>query len=194
MSPNASRCEWGRSPEIYQQYHDEEWGVPLHDDRALFEFLTLETFQSGLSWLTVLKKRVHFQNAFDGFDPARIVRYDEAKILSLREDKGIIRNRAKIEATIQNAEVFLAIQKAEGSFDKWIWSFVGGRPIVNHFKSVAEVPPSTPLADRISAELKDRGFKFIGPTVMYAHMQATGMVNDHMVSCFRHSEVQTARR
>lgn len=194
MSSDPNRCEWGRSPEIYCKYHDEEWGVPLHEDRALFEFLTLETFQSGLSWLTVLKKRENFQNAFDGFDPAKVARYDEAKILSLLEDKGIIRNRAKIEATIQSAQAFLAIQESEGSFDKWIWSFVDGAPIVNHFTSQSALPASTPLSENIANELKTKGFKFIGPTVMYAHMQATGMVNDHVISCFRHAEVQGVRR
>jgi DNA-3-methyladenine glycosylase I len=184
-----SRCPWGMTPEIYCQYHDQEWGVPLHQEQKLFEFLTLEAFQAGLSWLTVLKKRENFRRAFAAFDPARVGRFSAAKIAKLLTDASIIRNRAKIEATVANARAFLQVQEEQGSFDQYIWSFVERRPIVNHWRTLEELPASTPLAQKLARDLKSRGFRFLGPTVVYAHMQATGMVNDHLVSCFRHREL-----
>jgi len=181
------RCAWVpvNNP-LYVKYHDEEWGVPVHDDRLLFEFLVLEGAQAGLSWLTVLRKRENYRQAFDGFDPPRVARYDEAKIQRLLQNPGIIRNRLKVRAAVTNAQAFLKVQEEFGSFDRFIWSFVNGRPIVNAWKRDGEIPASTPLSDTISRELKRRGFKFVGSTIVYAHMQATGMVNDHTTDCFRH--------
>jgi len=181
------RCAWVpvNNPQ-YVKYHDEEWGVPVHDDRLLFEFLVLEGAQAGLSWLTVLRKRENYRQAFDGFDPPRVARYDEAKIQRLLQNPGIIRNRLKVRAAVTNAQAFLKVQREFGSFDRFIWSFVNGRPIVNAWKRDGEIPASTPLSDTISRELKRRGFKFVGSTIVYAHMQATGMVNDHTTDCFRH--------
>jgi DNA-3-methyladenine glycosylase I len=176
------------------RYHDEEWGVPLHNDRRLFEFLVLEGFQAGLSWRCVLNKRENFRKAFDGFDAKKVARYNAAKVSTLMANAGIIRNRQKIEATISNAHAFLAVQREFGSFDKYIWSFIDGRPVVNCLKSLEEMPAKTPLAENISHDLKARGFRFVGPTIVYAHMQATGMVNDHVVSCFRWREVQDGAR
>ncbi len=185
-----NRCAWVPEQDaLYVAYHDQEWGVPVYNDRKLFEFLLLEFFQAGLSWRTVLHKREHFRKAFAGFDPERIARFTEKDFHRLMQDAGIIRNRLKIRAAISNAQVFLDIQETRGSFSDYIWSFVDGKPITNHRKSLEEVPASTALSDRISKELKQRGFKFMGTTVVYAHMQATGMVNDHTTDCFRFTEV-----
>jgi DNA-3-methyladenine glycosylase I len=184
------RCEWARGDDFYIRYHDEEWGVPVHDDRLLFEFLVLEGFQAGLSWHCVLKKRGNFRRAFDDFDPVKVARYGAKKVAFLMDDAGIIRNRQKIDATINNARAFLEVAKEFGSFDAYIWGFVDGEPIVNRRKGDGDLPAKTELAEKISKDLKARGFKFVGPTVVYAHMQATGMVNDHLVSCFRWMEVQ----
>jgi DNA-3-methyladenine glycosylase I len=181
-----SRCAWSLGSEQYMAYHDHEWGVPVHDDRKLFEFIVLEGAQAGLSWSTVLHKRENYRRAFDGFDPRKVARYTPARVEKLLQNPGIIRNRMKIESAIGNARAFLAVQKEFGSFDAYIWGFVGGKPVQNRWKSIKDVPPSTPLSDRISADLKKRGFRFVGSTIVYAHMQATGMVNDHLVGCFRH--------
>ncbi|HOI49112.1 MAG TPA: DNA-3-methyladenine glycosylase I [Prolixibacteraceae bacterium] len=182
-------CHWATNHSLMQEYHDTEWGVPLHDDRKLFEFLVLEGFQAGLSWLIVLKKREAFREAFDDFDPAIVACYDAEKINSLLQNPEIIRNRQKIEACVNNARCFLKIQQEFGSFDRYIWGFVDYQPVVNHFTDLSQLPARTPLSDQISADLKKRGFKFVGSTVVYAHLQATGMVNDHLVHCWRHSEV-----
>lgn len=187
------RCGWCIGDPLYENYHDQEWGVPIFDDRLLFEFLILETFQAGLSWITVLRKREHFGKSFDAFDYYKIAAYDSLKEEELLSNPNIIRNRLKIAATIQNARAFLAIQKEEGSFSNYIWSFVSGKPVINKYKKLDEIPAFTPLAEKISKDLKKRGFKFVGPTIIYAHMQATGMVNDHLVDCFRHSEVGLER-
>ena len=183
------RCDWCVGDPLYEQYHDEEWGVPVYDDDKLFEFLILETFQAGLSWITVLRKRENFRAAFDHFNYKKIAKYNQDKIDSLLENAGIIRNRLKIKATISNAQAFIAIQKEFGTFSKYIWKFTEGKPIKNTFKSMSEIPANTKLSDIISKDLKKRGFKFVGTTVIYAHMQATGMVNDHKVDCFRYLEV-----
>lgn len=183
------RCDWANSGELMIKYHDTEWGVPLHDDRKLFEFLVLEGFQAGLSWQIVLNKREAFREAFNGFNPEKIAAYDDAKLDELIQNKSIIRNRQKIAACVNNAQQFLKIQKEFGSFDNYIWQFVNFTPVVNSFSRIEELPAKTPLSDKISADLKKRGFKFVGSTIVYAHMQATGMVNDHLVGCFRHSEV-----
>jgi DNA-3-methyladenine glycosylase I len=185
------RCSWPSDDPLYIEYHDKEWGVPLHDDRQLFEFLILETFQAGLSWITVLRKRENFRIAFDQFDYNKVATYDEQKVASLMENAGIIRNGAKIRAAVSNAKAFIRVQKEFGSFDKFIWGFVGGKPIQNERKSLKDLPAKTEIAEEISKDLKKRGFKFVGPTVVYAHMQATGMVNDHVVDCFRYKEVQS---
>lgn len=185
-----TRCSWCISDPLYIDYHDTEWGVPHRDEQKLFEFLILETFQAGLSWITVLKKRENFRAAFDGFDYNKIAKYNDLKQEALINDIGIIRNRLKIQATIGNAKAFLKVQELEGSFSKYIWDFVDGKPIQNTFTSSNEVPAITPLAEKISKDLKRRNFKFIGPTVVYAYMQATGMVNDHVIDCFRYKEVQ----
>ncbi len=183
------RCGWCIGDPLYEDYHDNEWGNPVYDDEMLFEFLILETFQAGLSWITVLRKRENFRKAFDNFDYKKIANYNQGKIDSLLLDAGIIRNKLKIYATITNAKTFMKIQDEFGSFSKYIWAFVDGRPIKNKFKSVKNLPPNTPLSDSISKDLKKRGFKFVGSTVIYAHMQATGMVNDHEIKCFRYNEV-----
>ena len=183
------RCSWSTNEEIYIRYHDEEWGVPVHDDRKLFEFLILEGAQAGLSWITILKRREAYRDAFDQFDPEKVARYDDAKIAELMQRSDIIRNRLKINAAVTNARAFLRVQDEFGSFDKYIWSFVNGKPIQNQWKMMSEIPAQTPLSVKLSKDLKKRGFKFVGPTIMYAHMQATGMVNDHLVDCFRHREV-----
>lgn len=187
-----ARCGWVTSDPIYIEYHDKEWGVPVYDDAKLFEFLLLEFFQAGLSWLTILKKRENFRKAFDGLDYKQIAKYDDKKVEQLLNDKGIIRNKLKINAAISNAAAFMNVQEEFGSFSKYTWSFVDGKPIQNRFKSLKEVPANTPLSDKISKDLKKRGFKFVGTTVIYAHMQATGMVNDHTTGCFRHEEVKEA--
>jgi DNA-3-methyladenine glycosylase I len=183
------RCGWCEGDALYEAYHDEEWGVPVYDDNKLFEFLILETFQAGLSWITVLRKRENFRKAFDNFDYNKIAKYQQSKIDELLQNAGIIRNKLKIKATISNAQAFMDIQKKYGSFSKYIWEFVNGKPIKNKFADYKKAPANTPLSDTISKDLKKRGFKFVGTTVVYAHMQATGMVNDHEVSCFRYNEV-----
>jgi DNA-3-methyladenine glycosylase I len=183
-----NRCAWARTA-LDIEYHDHEWGVPLHDDRALFEFLVLEGAQAGLSWNTILRKRLHYRQVFDDFDPERIARYDEAKIAALLADPGIVRNRLKIAAAINNARHYLLLQQQFGSFDAYLWQFVEGRPIVNAWRDKSEVPAKSPISDRLSADLYKRGFKFTGSTICYAMMQAVGMVNDHTVDCFRHAEL-----
>jgi len=170
-------------------YHDLEWGVPVRDDRTLFEFLILEGAQAGLSWATILKKRQGYRRAFADFEPERVARFGDADVERLLADPGIVRNRAKVTAAIGNARAFLELAARQGSFSEWIWSFVEGRPVQNAWRTMAEVPATTPLADAISRELKRRGFRFVGPTILYAHMQATGMVNDHLIGCFRHREL-----
>jgi DNA-3-methyladenine glycosylase I len=184
------RCPWCEGFDLYRDYHDREWGVPLRDDRALFELLILEGAQAGLSWSTVLKKREHYRRVFDGFDPERIARYDEVKVAALLADPGIIRNRAKVAATIGNAQAWLAMRAAGQSFSDFLWQFVGGRSIVNHWQSMAEVPAKTAQSDAMSKALAKAGFKFVGSTICYAFMQASGMVNDHLLVCPRHAEVQ----
>lgn len=179
------RCGWCGQDPLYVKYHDEEWGVPVKDDRKLFEFLTLETFQAGLSWITVLRKRENFRKAFDKFDYEKVAKYKDDKIAELMEDAGIIRNGAKIKAAVTNAQAFMQVQKEFGSFSAYIWKFVDGKPIINPMPDHKNVPAATPLSDEISKDLKKRGFKFVGSTVVYAHMQATGMVDDHLDACFR---------
>ncbi len=186
------RCPWCGTDELYVRYHDLEWGVPVHDDQKHFEFLVLEGAQAGLSWLTVLRKRENYRLAFDGFDPQKVARYDAAKITELLNNSGIIRNRLKIQAALQNAQQFLKVQQELGSFDRYIWQFVDGNPVVNHWERLEEIPAKTPLAEKISRDLILRGFKFVGPTIMYAHLQAIGVVNDHLVSCFRYPELIAA--
>jgi DNA-3-methyladenine glycosylase I len=183
------RCAWCGSDPLYVAYHDQEWGVPVSDDRRLFEFLVLEGAQAGLSWITILRKREGYRQGFAGFDPQRVAAFTGDDVAVLLGDASIIRNRLKVESAVSNARAFLAVQAAYGSFARYIWSFVDGRPIQNAWASLAEIPPATPLAETISRDLKGRGFRFVGPTIVYAHMQATGMVNDHVVGCFRHAEV-----
>ncbi|WP_281636401.1 DNA-3-methyladenine glycosylase I [Flavobacterium marginilacus] len=185
MQKKLVRCGWCNSSELYQKYHDEEWGVPVYDDLKLFEFLLLETFQAGLSWITILNKRENFRNAFDAFDYKKIARYSEDKIQNLLQDPGIIRNQLKVRSAVSNAVAFIKIQEEFGSFSKYIWGFVDGKPIINNRKSLSEVQATTPLSDAISKDLKKRGFKFVGSTVVYAHMQATGMVDDHVADCWK---------
>jgi DNA-3-methyladenine glycosylase I len=183
------RCAWARGDPLYIDYHDYEWGVPQHDDRKLFEFLVLEGAQAGLSWLTILRKRENYREAFDNFDAGKVAAYDTKKLAELLSDKGIVRNRLKIEAAIQNARAFLALQKEFGSFDAYIWQFVGGKPRKNVWKTTGEIPPKTAESNAMSKDLIKRGFKFVGSTICYAFMQATGMVNDHTIDCFRYHEV-----
>lgn len=189
MEKRTHKCGWCLGDPLYEAYHDNEWGVPVYDDDSLFEFLILETFQAGLSWLTILRKRENFRAAFDNFDYKKIANYSDSKIEELLQDAGIIRNRLKIKATITNAKAFMKIQEEKVSFSTYIWDFVNGKPIKNSFVSYKDAPANTALSDTISADLKKRGFKFVGSTVIYAHMQATGMVNDHEISCFRYTEV-----
>ena len=184
------RCSWATSDPAYLAYHDEEWGVPLHDDRRLFEMLVLEGAQAGLSWLTILKRRENYRRAFDGFDPQVVARYGDAEIARLLGDAGIIRNRLKIKSSVTNARAFLKVQEEFGSFDRYVWGFVDGRPVQNAWTTLDELPARTALSDTLSKDLKARGFSFVGSTICYAHMQATGMVNDHLVGCFRHRAVQ----
>ena len=184
------RCDWSTKDPLYIAYHYNEWGVPLHDERQLFEFLILETFQAGLSWITVLRKRENFREAFDNFDYKKVALYSEDKIQDLLQDAGIIRNKLKVRATISNANAFMEIQKEFGSFDKYIWGFVNGKPIQTNRKLMSEITATTEISDKLSKDLKKRGFKFVGSTVIYAHMQATGMVNDHVESCFRYTELK----
>ncbi|HEB62290.1 MAG TPA: DNA-3-methyladenine glycosylase I [Bacteroidetes bacterium] len=183
------RCDWVGNDPLYIDYHDNEWGVPVFDDDRLFEFLTLETFQAGLSWITVLRKRENFRKAFDNFDYKKIAEYDDKKLNELIQDSGIIRNKLKIKATVTNARAFINIQMEFGSFSDYIWKFVNFKPIINNWESMDEVPDTTTVSDEISKDLKKRGFKFVGSTVLYAHMQATGMVNDHTINCFRYKDL-----
>lgn len=187
MSKKITRCQWaeGVSPE-YIRYHDEEWGVPVFDDRTQFEFLILEGAQAGLSWATILNKRAGYRNAFAGFDPEKVARFTASRVEKLLQDPGIVRNRLKIHSAVSNAKAFLAVQEEFGSFSDYIWEFVGGKSIQNSFKRDRDIPATSPESDVLSKDLKKRGFKFVGSTIMYAHMQATGLVNDHVVGCFRH--------
>jgi DNA-3-methyladenine glycosylase I len=184
-----NRCAWSASDPLYIAYHDTEWGVPIHDDQQLFEFLVLEGAQAGLSWITILRKRDAFRRAFNQFDPVKVAAYDDAKIAALMNDPGIIRNRVKINAAIGNARAFLKVQEEFGSFDTYIWQFVNGKPIQNQWHSLNEIPAKTNESEAMSKDLIKRGFKFVGPTICYAHMQATGMVNDHTTDCFRYDEI-----
>ena len=193
MNPEVShkaRCAWPGDDPLYCAYHDQEWGVPLHDDQRLFEFLILEGAQAGLSWITILRKRDNYRAAFDDFDPMRVASYDHNKIESLLENAGIVRNRLKVQSAVINAQKFLDVQAEFGSFDRFIWQFVDGVPKQNNWCSLADIPAITPESDAMSKELKRRGFKFVGSTICYAHMQATGMVNDHTTNCFRHKHLQ----
>ena len=185
-----NRCSWANHSEIYSKYHDEEWGKPLHDDQKLFEFLILEGMQAGLSWITILKKREAFREAFAGFDAKQVAAFEQDKLEELMNNQGIIRNKLKIEAAVTNAKSFLKIVDEVGSFDAYIWKFVDHKPLVNHWEKLSEIPARTELSDQISNDLKRRGFKFVGSTIVYAHMQATGMVNDHLVSCSCHHRAQ----
>ena len=192
--PEQTRCQWATGGNaLYLEYHDTEWGAPLHDDRALFEFLILEGAQAGLSWSTILNKREGYRRAFAEFDPQKIARFTPARIGKMLQDPGIVRNRLKVEAAVTNARAFLEVQDACGSFDAYIWRFVDGKPVQNAWKPMQQVPASTPVSDAISKDLKQRGFKFVGSTIMYAHMQATGMVNDHTTDCFRWKQLQARR-
>lgn len=183
------RCPWCGDDPLYVAYHDEEWGLPCHDERTLFEFLILEGAQAGLSWITILKKRENYRRAFHGFDADRIARYGAKDVARMMNDSGIVRNRLKIEAAVANARATLALHNQGGSLDSLFWQFVDGKPVINRWPTLAEIPAVTPASEALSKELKGRGFRFVGPTVCYAHMQATGMVNDHLVNCFRHREV-----
>ncbi|WP_410006872.1 DNA-3-methyladenine glycosylase I [Aequorivita nionensis] len=189
MSSEKVRCGWCGTDPLYVKYHDEEWGVPVKDDKTLFEFLILETFQAGLSWITILRKRENFRKAFDNFDYKKIAKYDQSKIDSLLQNEGIIRNKLKVHAAVTNAKLFMEIQKEFGSFSNYIWEFVNHKPIKNTWKTHTDAPATTAMSDALSKDLKKRGFKFVGSTVVYAHMQATGMVNDHIENCFRYHEV-----
>lgn len=186
---DKTRCKWCGNDPLYMEYHDTEWGVPLYDDDKLFEFLILETFQAGLSWITILRKRENFRKAFDNFNYKKIATYNESKFEELLADAGIIRNKLKIKATIINAKAFMEVQQEFGSFSNYIWKFVNHKPIVNTWQQMSNVPATTNVSDIISKDLKKRGFKFVGSTVIYAHMQATGMVNDHIKDCFRYQQV-----
>jgi DNA-3-methyladenine glycosylase I len=190
----VARCSWCGDDPLYVAYHDEEWGVPVFDDRRLFEFLILEGAQAGLSWSTILKKREGYRAAFDGFDSQVVASYDERKTAELLADAGIVRNRLKVASAVSNAQSFLVVQEEYGSFSDYIWAFVDGTPIQNQWRTLADIPATTPLAETISKDLKRRGFRFVGPTIVYAHMQATGMVNDHVVGCFRHPEIVAMSR
>ncbi|MBU2555278.1 MAG: DNA-3-methyladenine glycosylase I [Bacteroidetes bacterium] len=194
MTENLHSCEWPGGRELDIAYHDTEWGVPVHDDKKLFEFLVLDAFQAGLSWSTILKKRENFRQAFDGFDAMKIALYDEHKVADLMQNQGIIRNKLKIESAISNAAIFLEVSQEFGSFDKYIWQFTGGKTLVNHWQNQNQIPVSTPESDAMSKDMKKRGFRFVGTTICYAFMQAAGMVNDHLVTCFRHAEVQQTQR
>ena len=183
---DKKRCQWSLGDPQYMKYHDEEWGSPLHNDQKLFEMLILEGFQAGLSWITILRKRENFRKALDDFNPDKIASYNKRKINSLLNDKGIVRNRLKIEAAVQNARAFLKVKKEFGSFDNYIWQFVGNKSVKNKFKSIKEIPPRTEISDTMSKDLQKKGFKFVGSTICYAFMQATGMVNDHIVTCWKY--------
>jgi DNA-3-methyladenine glycosylase I len=186
-SEKLMRCAWAQG-DLYIAYHDQEWGVPVHDDRRLFEFLILEGAQAGLSWITILKKRENYRRAFDDFDPGKVAGYKAGKIRKLMADPGIVRNRLKLESAVRNAQAFLAVQKEFGSFDKYVWRFVGGQPIRNHWRSLKEIPARTAESDALSKDLAKRGFKFVGSTICYAFMQAVGLVNDHTTDCFRYAK------
>ncbi|MCY0900829.1 MAG: DNA-3-methyladenine glycosylase I [Firmicutes bacterium] len=188
----TDRCAWCKADPLYVAYHDQEWGVPVHDEQRLFEFLVLETMQAGLSWHTVLKKREAFRAAFAGFDPVAVAAFGEAEVARCMDDPGIIRNRAKIVAAVKNARAFLQVQDAEGGFSPFMWSFADGRPQINHWRTHQEVPTTTPLSDAFSKALKERGFAFVGSIVCYSHLQATGVIMDHLVTCFRHRELLNA--
>ena len=188
-TPEKKRCAWCLGSETYMRYHDEEWGKPVHDDRTLFEFLMLEGAQAGLSWSTILNKREGYRKAFAGFDAKKVARFTARDVARLMQDASIVRNRLKIGSAITNAQAFLAVQKEFGSFDRYIWQFIGGKPVINRRRNSSEVPTSTPESDAMSRDLKRRGFRFVGTTICYANMQATGMVNDHVTDCFRHSEL-----
>lgn len=189
MEDNKIRCGWCLKFDQYIQYHDQEWGLPVHDDRIHFEFLILEGAQAGLSWSTILRKREGYRKAFVDFDPTRVARFTQARVERILTDPGIVRNRLKVSAAVNNAKRFLEVQKEFGSFDKYIWAFVDGKPIINRHKTLADIPPTSSQSDALSKDLKRRGFKFVGSTVMYAHMQACGLVNDHLVDCWRYREV-----
>jgi DNA-3-methyladenine glycosylase I len=189
----ANRCPWPVTDPLYLDYHDREWGVPVHDEKKHFEFLVLETMQAGLSWHIILKKRENFRKAFNGFDPERVAKFNERKIQSLLKNSGIVRNQLKIRAAVHNAKRFLEVQKEFGSFDAYLWNFVGGKTVQNRRKRLSQLPARTALSDRVSKALKERGFKFVGSTVVYAHLQAVGLVNDHLVDCFRHREIREGR-
>ena len=190
MDNTKKRCNWPKDDSLYMEYHDKEWGVPVYEDAKIFEFLLLETFQAGLSWITILRKRENFRTAFDNFNYQKIANYSDEKQAELKLDTGIIRNTLKIKAAKTNAIAFMEVQKEFGTFSKYLWDFVDGKAIQNNFTSMSEMPANTPLSDKISKDLKSRGFKFVGSTIVYAHMQAMGMVNDHTVDCFRHKEVR----
>jgi DNA-3-methyladenine glycosylase I len=183
------RCAWAGTDPLYVAYHDEEWGVPVHDDRLLFEFLVLEGAQAGLSWITILRKRENYRRAFEGFDPQVVAGYDQGKVEALLGDAGIIRNRLKVRSAVQNAQAFLRVQEEFGNFERYIWQFVGGKPVKNAWRKMSEIPAQTEESRAMSKDLVRRGFRFVGPTICYAHMQATGMVNDHTVDCFRYEQV-----
>ncbi len=185
---NLNRCPWCGNDELYIKYHDEEWGVPVHDDRKHFEFLVLESAQAGLSWITILRKRENYREAYDGFDPAKVAQYDDNKIDELMQNQGIVRNKRKIDASINNARCFLKIQKEFSSFDNYIWSFVNNKPVKNHWADISQVPANSELSDRVSKDLKARGFRFLGSTIVYSHLQATGIINDHLSTCFKYEE------
>jgi len=187
------RCDWAGSDPLYVTYHDEEWGVPLHDDRRLFEMLVLEGAQAGLAWITILRKRERYRRAFDAFDATRIARYDRRKIEALLRDPGIVRNRAKVEGTVKSARAFLEVVRDHGSFDRYLWSFVGGKPVRNRWRTLRQVPAETAASRALSQDLRRRGFTFVGPTICYAFMQAVGVVNDHLVGCLRHGQVRVGR-
>lgn len=189
MTKEITRCEWCGEDPLYIRYHDEEWGVPVHDDQKHFEFIVLESAQAGLSWITILRKRENYRKAYDNFDPEKVALYDENKIMELLGNEGIIRNQLKIRSSVTNAKLFLEIKKEYGSFDKYFRSFLGQERIINHYEKLSELQPRTETSDRISKDMKKRGFKFMGSTIVYAHMQAAGLVNDHVVSCFRYNEV-----
>ena len=191
--PARKRCGWADTDPLYVAYHDEEWGVPVRDDRHMFEFLILEGFQAGLSWLTILKKRDAFRRAFAGFDAVKVARFDQRKLDRLLQDPGIVRNRLKVEAARKNARAFLKVQEEHGSFSDYLWSFVGGRPRQNRWRSLSQVPARTAESDAMSKDLKRRGFSFVGSTICYAHMQAAGLVNDHLIGCFRHAQLRSRR-
>lgn len=190
-----TRCEWAdKGDELYTKYHDEEWGVPVFDDQKIFEFLVLESAQAGLSWITILRRRENYRQAFANFDAKKVAKFDEDKIMQLMMNSGIIRNRKKIIATINNAKKFLEVQKEFGSFSEYIWQFTNKKPITNNWKNLKELPAKTEISEKICQDLKSRGFQFLGPTICYAYMQATGMVNDHIVTCFRHNEIKTQKK